>query len=618
MSALAADGAPVTRRKLLYYAMATRYQPSQAPSWFATLDDSGLQADETRRRSVNRLWNTFMRARLFIAVVLLCMQVFSWATHNKGTSWLIFVGVAHVAATMVTLFWWPRPNRRPEQRWRWLVTIGVDLVVFAMLQMFQQGDVNLTPLFALPVLMAAILGSLTVALATAAITTLFLLGDNFLGLSDWGSVSTSGLLQAALSGTGLFLIAFLANQLAARLAREELLSQSSQVAARSQAQVNELVIESLSEGVMVVDIHGVVRNANPAAKAMVLGEHAPKAVKLLLSARAGWEGLAELVSETFHRGEPLETEVRVDLNEFTTHNFFARTRLTAGVGATAAGLCVVFLEDLREVEARVRTEKLASMGRMSAAVAHEIRNPLSAITQANALLDEEVTDPGQKRLTRMIEQNAQRLSRIVDDILNVARVQPSSHGNEGAVPLDSTVRQITQDWMRQNQALGVLGVHLHAAKAFVGFDPDHLRRVMVNLLDNALRHASGQSSSVRVITQPAGKDQIRLSVWSDGMPLEPSVLKHLFEPFFSSESRSSGLGLYICRELCERYNTPIAYQRSRLDQREGNEFFLLLPANAALAQPVQQNLTYPMGDSVPGFTRPPGHTQAGPPSLSTL
>jgi two-component system sensor histidine kinase PilS (NtrC family) len=278
---------------------------------------------------------------------------------------------------------------------------------------------------------------------------------------------------------------------------------------------------------------------------------------------------------------------------------------------------VLFLEDLREVEARVRTEKLASMGRLSAAVAHEIRNPLSAITQANALLDEEVQAPGQKRLTRMIEQNAQRLARIVDDILNVARAQPS----QGQQPLpvlslDATVRQIAQEWNQQNQAQGVLGVHLHAPGLQVPFEADHLRRLLVNLLDNAWRHTGGQASAIRMITQPSGTagDRIRLSVWSRGAPLEASVLKHLFEPFFSSESRSSGLGLYICRELCERYGAQIAYQRSRLDQHEGNEFYVIMPVANARGGPVQQNLAMRPGDSVP----PNGPDASRPPPMSTL
>jgi two-component system sensor histidine kinase PilS (NtrC family) len=591
-----------------------------APSWFSSLEaGNSVQEHSEHARSYGRLWRAFMRARVLIAAVLLALQVYlALLPGGEHTQWLVLVCALHLTAALAVLLWLrPVEPGRPFRK-QWLMTIAVDLVAFALLDHFQQAGINLTPLFALPVLLAAILGSMTLALATAAVVTLFLLGTSALSAPLLSDVSTARFLQSALSGTGFFVVAFLANQLAQRLAREEARALSSQVAARTQAEVNERIIESLTEGVLVVDRHGVVRNANPAAQSMLMGDHYPRSAKLLLSARAEWEGLSRLVDRTFMTGQELEAEVEVTPDDYATLRLFARTRLTNAHSAQPNSLCVLFLEDLREVEARVRTEKLASMGRMSAAVAHEIRNPLSAITQANALLDEEVTAAGQKRLTRMIDQNAQRLSRIVDDILNVARAQPSQGEGVPALPLDQTVRQITHEWNRQNQAQGVLGVHPHAPGAHISFDPEHLRRLLINLLDNALKHASGRPSSIRVITQPSGGDRVRISVWSDGVPLEPSVLKHLFEPFFSSESRSSGLGLYICRELCERYGAQIAYQRSRLDQREGNEFFVLAPTLQGTPRaPVQQSLTYPPGDSVPPPTRP-GHSTSGPPSLSTL
>ncbi len=555
-------------------------------------DGSGTGGQTQPVRSFSRLWRAFMRARVVIAAVLLLLQVFVVATGAGGPTWLVAVCAVHLSATVAVLLWWHPAQPGDSFRVQWLITIGVDLVVFALLQTFQQGGFNYTPLFALPVLLASILGSLVFALATAAMITLYLLGDAWMSAPLLSDVSTARLLQTALTGTGFFVVAFLANQLAARLAREEVVALNSQAAARSQAQVNELVIEGMSEGVLVVDQHGVVRNTNPAAQALLMGRHQAHGGKLLLSARDNWAGLSNLVNETFVLGHALQNELTIELDDLTTHRLHARTRLTQDRSGQPAGLCVLFLEDLREVEARVRTEKLASMGRMSAAVAHEIRNPLSAIAQANALLDEDVKEPDHKRLTQIIDQNARRLSRIVDDILNVARVQPGpSSISAPSLPLDQTVRQITHEWSQHNPTAGALSVHTHAPAVYVGFDPDHLRRLLVNLLDNALRHASHNAASIRVITQPHGPERGRLAVWSDGKPLETSVRRHLFEPFFSSESRSSGLGLYICRELCERHGATISYQRlMRQTERgavEGNAFSI------HFRQPVHSRLPVP-------------------------
>jgi two-component system sensor histidine kinase PilS (NtrC family) len=171
----------------------------------------------------------------------------------------------------------------------------------------------------------------------------------------------------------------------------------------------------------------------------------------------------------------------------------------------------------------------------------------------------------------------------VEDILDLSRVHKRGQSPTTApetLALDESVAGICQDWVQQNQGQHRLHWSLATAPLRVDFAPEHLRRVLVNLLDNAHRYASGQPDAIQVATSVAPRGQITLAVWSDAPPMEPSVERHLFEPFFSSESRSSGLGLYICRELCERHGATIAYQRAQRTARgqrmEGNEFFVSL------------------------------------------
>jgi two-component system sensor histidine kinase PilS (NtrC family) len=538
---------------------------------------------------------------MLLAAVLLALHAALYFSTPGGVVWLPLLALAYLGATVAARF--ALEPRRMGQTFdrHWLFVIGVDVLVFSLLHLLHGGIINYTPLYTLPVLQAAVLGPLTLAMGTAAGVTLLLLVQSgwqtLRGLSEGGPL----FFQAALTGAGSFALAFLAHQLAARLAQEQQRARRSQDAMRLQQQVNELVIESISDGILVVDVRGTVHAANPAARRMLQREQRPlKAPTFSLAEEPGWQELAQLAFDTFsgHTSSG-DTDVAIEHLGQGRRPLRVRTRLTTARWGETEMLCVMFLQDLREMQARLRTEKLASMGRMSAAVAHEIRNPLAAIVQANALLEEDLAEPRLKRLTAMIGQNAQRLDKIIDDVLNIARV------GEGAItftpqPLDlnAQVRRICHEWAQQMPQAPALTLWLDTQPAWVSFDVEHLRRVLVNLLDNACRYASRAPESIQVITQRNAAGAAQLAVWSDGAPMERTVEQHLFEPFFSSESRSSGLGLYICRELCDGHGASIAYQRTRRMARatlaEGNEFVITLlaaPAAETTGTPLQPPLS---------------------------
>lgn len=547
----------------------TRAAPSTLQTWENTLS-----------RSSERLWSTFMTARVAVASVLVLLQVGVLLLGGQSNGLSLMLCLAHLVSAIAGQRFLHPATRSGAWRWPWLPTVGLDWVVYVLLQTLQPGGLNYSLLFALPVLMAATLGPQRRALAAAASVTLFLLTDATWRSWLHGEDGAARYLQTALTGTGYFLIALLAHQLAVRLAREEALAETSQTAARTQAEVNALVIETLTDGVLVVDRHLQVWAANPAARALLGDASGPTPEHFWLTDRSHCAPLCELIRHTLNTHLPQFAEIQLDTPNDHRQQLRVRTRPIANTAdhTPADGpSCVVFLEDLHEIEARIRAEKLAGMGRMTVAVAHEIRNPLSAIAQANQLLTEELHDPMQQRLVHMIGQNTQRLNRIVDDILNVVRI-PSRPALKDAHPLDldGALMNTLSEWCGQHACTTRVASHPRCGGVRVRFDAEHFRRVLVNLLDNAHRYASMEPAAIQIDTGMETADTVRLSVWSDGAPLEPGIRRHLFEPFFSSESRSSGMGLYLCRELCDRYQARLDYRRADRDGRAGNEFFVLM------------------------------------------
>ena len=539
-----------------------------------------------------RLWHGFLTGRVMVALALLVLQALGQLINQNPEPWPLAVSMAYLVATLAVRVLGRHAPPAPQAGPQWLPSIGVDLAAVCVLQWLHTGGMNFTALFGLPILMAAVLGTLTLALGTTACATLLLLAWSWWLGETTGGDATQRYMQAALTGTGYFIIAFLVHQLSIRLVRERKAAQRNRRAALVQRQVSALVIQNLTDGVLVVDEDNTVRMANPAALEL-LGSNAALLPTFSLAQESAWQPLQALAHRTFGQDAAQAADTALLSPGQSPIGLHVRTWLTptrkAAADRSDERLCVMFLHDLREMEARLRTEKLAAMGRMSAAVAHEIRNPLAAITQANALLDEDLTDPGQKRLAQMVRQNAERLARIAEDILDIARVQHQiSHAPASTLALDETVALLWHDWQSHDPARRQALVTLQAGNALVEFDAEHLRRVLVNLLDNALRYKTDAAHALQLRTQASASGQISLQVWSDGLPMDQSVHKHLFEPFFSSESRSSGLGLYICRELCERHGASISYQRQESTTGQGptggNAFVVGFRASGSLKE----------------------------------
>ncbi len=589
------------------------------PGWLASgdLPQDGRRVERrahtvarVQDNALVRVYRSYSAARAAVGVGLVILHGVSSLSGTQATEWLTLVSLAY-AAQAITLWLLPRfgPMAQSlplvqQRRRQWFATVGVDLLAFSLLHHMEAGvSLNYAALLVLPVLMAGVLTSRLLALGTAAGVALVLLAAAW--RASGGLQAPTLMLQSGLLGLGMFMITLLAGELASRLAREELAARGSLELARQQAQLNRLVIEEMADGVLVVDRRLLVRAANPAARALLVNEglastapfmldQDPAWLPLLLAAEQAladghWPDAGRDVALKFEQGHVRTLRLRV---RFMRRAFAHRAAHRAGEDPTAdtadfnsQPVAVLLLEDVRTLQARIRQEKLAAMGRVSAGIAHEIRNPLAAISQANALMMEDDLAPAQMRLANMVADNVERLKQLVDDVMEVA---PGVEPQVRVVDASDLVGKAASEWVRTMQLPmgpdGRLQAQISAEPLGVVFDPEHLRRVLVNLLDNAHRHALPGADAVQVQLAAQDATWVMLRVRSDGPLIAPDVERRLFEPFFSTRSRGSGLGLYICRELCERYGANIEYRPAAAKERFRNEFVVSMRRSELLAQ----------------------------------
>ena len=563
-----------------------------APQWIqSNLSEDEVQAiagDNTQAGL--RIWQGFMTARLMVAALLLVLHALGMYFRGSLSVELLALCTAYLLVTVATrLLLAPvTPGRHFEPYWPF--TLGLDLLVYFLLVWFSQNPIaNYTPLLALPAVMCAVLGTRRLTLLSVLISSLLI------GLASWRGYQDSDLDSQILQTAVMLLymlIMFLVTSILQRAARNYGLQQNQAEIGRRllrlQGRIQDMVVQSVRDGVLVVSGSGRLRAINQAAQQML---HMPQDEPVIgkpLHSIAAIGPLQHLIEQSFADGEGASSEVFLfSSDEQSTHLMVhCHIQPSASTEPDDEALCLLYLQDMQEVQSQMRMEKLAAMGRMSAAVAHEIRNPLAAIGQAAQLLEEELDQPMQKKLNGMVQDNVQRLGRIVSDVLDIARMQQYPVADVPALALDDTVRMLCEEWLQQHPPEGQMHVLLNLPDVSVRFDVEHLRRIMVNLLDNTRRHGAQGEQSCVVVSTRMHEGMVRLQVWSRGAPLPPAVLARLFEPFAAGPSRSTGLGLYICRELCQRYQADMHYQRlpappidgqARDLLDEGNAFFVRMP-----------------------------------------
>jgi two-component system sensor histidine kinase PilS (NtrC family) len=364
--------------------------------------------------------------------------------------------------------------------------------------------------------------------------------------------SASAYSAAGILGIVFFGSSMLASILSQRLEESEALASQRKADLHSLEKLNEHIIQNMRTGIIVVDNDGHIQMANSSAESL-LGEVSLQNHPLLenvfpaLDARfLEWQDQPQMHQKPIRREQGLP-DIQPGFRKLDD-------------SSTNPGDSLIFLEDATQLNQRYQQMKLASLGRLTASIAHEIRNPLSAINHASQLLNESELDTSDHKLTQIITTQVQRLDKIIENVLSLSRQQ---QGRPESLNLHDWLINFREEFIQINDIdIEQFSIEIHPKDLCVLFDSSHLYQVVNNLCSNIILHHDKNREDICIALvgdHDHQRDQPYLDIIDNGPGIDPDQVEQIFDPFFTTNSRGTGLGLFISKEIIESNRGKIRY-----------------------------------------------------------
>lgn len=493
--------------------------------------------------------------RLILAGILLLFSLTELSAIKIGVVYndmftqatYVYLSVAVLGVFLAHFRW---PEVKPQ-----IYLHAITDIAFLLLAVYTSGGLNsgLGILLLLPVILPSVLNPGQVSLSLSALTVIALLSIQIF-THQYAGDGKYDLFHTGILSLFIMSISWLAGSWFEKASKTAELAKRRGIDLANFSQLNQSILDQLQMGIIVLDHHARIHHLNPTAWDMI-GQPVDWHEKTLKGFAPELQGHLD-----FWRQNVSPKIASYDIKHWKSTEFTMRL---SQLGIKNQGVVLMYIEDTRQQREKQQDVKMASLGQLTANIAHEIRNPLGAISHAAQLLSESpVLDKADERMIQIIQSNSKRLNGTIESVLNLSR---KSNPNRENIRLKLWLNDFIDNFVMQSSLeKKQINIFLDMPDTSIQFDPTHLQQVMWNLCRNAEKYAKENIAELHIDiqgTHPNHTRDIMLNVIDNGKGVPEKNIERLFEPFFttSTKGEGTGLGLFMARELCLSNGASLEY-----------------------------------------------------------